>query len=43
MINENISIVQQKDPMIARVLSLELKRQQNNLELMASEIGRAHV
>lgn len=37
MINENISIVQQKDPMIARVLSLELKRQQNNLELIASE------
>ena len=37
MINENISIVEQKDPMIARVLSLELKRQQNNLELIASE------
>ena len=26
MINENISIVEQKDPKIARVLSLELKR-----------------
>ena len=37
MINENISIVEQKDPKIARVLSLELKRQQNNLELIASE------
>ena len=37
MINENINIVQQKDPKIARVLSLELKRQQNNLELIASE------
>ena len=37
MINENIAIVQQKDPKIARVLSLELKRQQNNLELIASE------
>ena len=37
MINENISIVEQKDPKIARVLALELKRQQNNLELIASE------
>ena len=37
MINENIRIVEQKDPKIARVLSLELKRQQNNLELIASE------
>ena len=37
MIYENISIVEQKDPKIARVLSLELKRQQNNLELIASE------
>ena len=37
MINESISIVEQKDPKIARVLSLELKRQQNNLELIASE------
>ena len=37
MLNENISIVEQKDPKIARVLSLELKRQQNNLELIASE------
>lgn len=36
-ITENISIVEQKDPKIARVLSLELKRQQNNLELIASE------
>lgn len=36
-INENINIVEQKDPKIARVLSLELKRQQNNLELIASE------
>ena len=34
---ENIGIVEQKDPKIARVLSLELKRQQNNLELIASE------
>ena len=37
MINENISIVEAKDPKIARVLALELKRQQNNLELIASE------
>ena len=37
MINENIGIVEQKDPKIARVLSLELRRQQNNLELIASE------
>ena len=37
MINENIAIVEQKDPKIARVLSLELRRQQNNLELIASE------
>ena len=37
MLSENISIVEQKDPKIARVLSLELKRQQNNLELIASE------
>ena len=37
MIQENIKIVQQKDPKIARVLELELKRQQNNLELIASE------
>ena len=37
MINENISIVEQKDPKIARVLSLELKRQRENLELIASE------
>ena len=37
MINDNISIVEQKDPKIARVLTLELKRQQNNLELIASE------
>ena len=37
MVNENISIVEQKDPEIARVLSLELRRQQNNLELIASE------
>ena len=37
MLNENISIVEKKDPKIARVLSLELKRQQNNLELIASE------
>ena len=36
-INENIRLVEQKDPKIARVLSLELKRQQNNLELIASE------
>ena len=37
MINEHISIVEKKDPKIARVLALELKRQQNNLELIASE------
>ena len=37
MLNENIAVVEQKDPKIARVLSLELKRQQNNLELIASE------
>ena len=37
MIQENIRIVAQKDPKIARVLSLELTRQQNNLELIASE------
>ncbi len=37
MLNENIRIVEQKDPKIARVLSLELRRQQNNLELIASE------
>ena len=37
MLNENIRLVEQKDPKIARVLSLELKRQQNNLELIASE------
>ena len=37
MLTENIRIVEQKDPKIARVLALELKRQQNNLELIASE------
>lgn len=37
MINESIKIVEQKDPQIARVLSLELRRQQTNLELIASE------
>ena len=37
MLYENISIVEQKDPKIARVLALELRRQQNNLELIASE------
>ena len=37
MLNESIRLVEQKDPKIARVLSLELKRQQNNLELIASE------
>jgi len=37
MINENIEIVKSKDPKIARVLELELRRQQNNLELIASE------
>ncbi len=37
MINENIEIVKNKDPRIARVLELELRRQQNNLELIASE------
>ena len=37
MLEKNIGIVEKKDPKIARVLSLELKRQQNNLELIASE------
>jgi len=37
MINENIEIVKAKDPKIARVLELELRRQQSNLELIASE------
>ncbi len=37
MLYENINIVEQKDPEIARVLTLELRRQQNNLELIASE------
>ncbi len=37
MLNGNIAIVEQKDPKIARVLALELRRQQNNLELIASE------
>ena len=37
MINESIDIVKNKDPKIARVLELELRRQQNNLELIASE------
>ena len=37
MLFDNISVVEQKDPEIARVLSLELRRQQNNLELIASE------
>ena len=37
MIRENFSIVEQKDPKVARVLALELRRQQNNLELIASE------
>ena len=35
-IRRNIDIVQAKDPKIARVLELELRRQQNNLELIAS-------
>lgn len=37
MIHEQFSIVEQKDPKVARVLELELRRQQNNLELIASE------
>ena len=37
MINQSIEIVKAKDPKIARVLELELRRQQNNLELIASE------
>ena len=37
MINDSIEIVKAKDPKIARVLELELRRQQNNLELIASE------
>ena len=36
-IRRSIDIVQAKDPKIARVLELELRRQQNNLELIASE------
>ena len=35
--NLGIEIVRQKDPQIARVLELESARQQNNLELIASE------
>ena len=31
------------DPDIARVLDRELARQQGTLEMIASEIGRAHV
>ena len=37
MLFENMNVVEQKDPEIARVLQLELRRQQNNLELIASE------
>ena len=37
MLSENIRIVEPKDPKIARVLDLELRRQQSNLELIASE------
>ena len=37
MLNENIRIVEQKNPKIGRVLSQELKRQQKNLELIGSE------
>ena len=37
MINESIDIVKSKDPKVARVLELELRRQQSNLELIASE------
>ncbi len=37
MLTENIRNLEQQDPEIARVLSLELRRQQQNLELIASE------
>ena len=37
MVSEHIRVVAEKDPEIARVLSLELRRQRNNLELIASE------
>ena len=37
MVEDSIKIVAQHDPQIARVLSLELKRQRENLELIASE------
>ena len=37
MVEDSIKIVAQHDPQIARVLSLELKRQRENLELIASQ------
>ncbi len=37
MVEDSIQIVACSDPQIARVLSLELKRQRENLELIASE------
>jgi glycine hydroxymethyltransferase len=37
MVEDSIKIVAQHDPQIARVLALELKRQRENLELIASE------
>ncbi|MCR5663310.1 MAG: serine hydroxymethyltransferase [Oscillospiraceae bacterium] len=37
MVEDSIKIVSQHDPQIARVLALELKRQRENLELIASE------
>ena len=37
MVEDSIKIVAQRDPQIARVLALELKRQRENLELIASE------
>ena len=36
MVEDSIKIVAQHDPQIARVLSLELKRQRENLELRFS-------
>ncbi len=37
MVGEHIRVVREKDPEIARVLSFELRRQQENIELIASE------
>ena len=37
MVDEHIRVVREKDPEIAKVLSFELRRQQENIELIASE------